>query len=217
MMLRSAAIGVLGLLLGGCELFSGGFEYGSVRVRATDRGGAPVPGVTATLYAPDYVVGTAVTDADGVAVITQVAPREFALRIAAPATHLLTERSDTVFAQRRDTILYGVRVGAGEDREVQLPLRAACCGTLRVRAVDPSGAPVAGTIAVPYTTTVAYADTAGADGIAIVGGLDEGVYALRVRAPASFAFASGIDTIVYNVRIREGAETRRDVVIRRAP
>lgn len=217
MMLRSAAIGVLALLLGGCELLSGGFEYGSVRVRATDRGGAPVPGVAVTLYTPNYVVGTAVTDAEGVAVITRVAAREFALGIVVPAAYLLTERSDTIFAQRRDTVLHGVRVGAGEDREVQLPLRSACCGTLRVRAVEPSGAPLAGTIAVPYTTTVAYADTAGADGVATVGGLDEGVYALRVRAPSSFAFATGIDTIINNVRIREGAETRRDVVIRRAP
>lgn len=217
MMSRSAAIGLLCLLLGGCELVSGGFEYGSVRVRATDRAGAPVPGVVATLYAPDYLVGSAVTDAEGVAVITQVAARDFALRITAPASHLLLERSDTIFRQRRDTVIHNLRVGAGEDREVQVPLRPVCCGTLRIRAVDPSGAPVPGTIAVPYTTTVAFADTAGADGVAVVSILEEGEYALRVQAPPAFAFATGRDTVVYGVLIREGRETRRDVVIRRAP
>lgn len=216
MMRATAAAGLLCVLLGGCEIFSGGFEYGSVRVRATDRGGAPVPGVQVELYSPDYRVGSATTDATGVAVISGVAAREFALSVELPPGYLLVEPSDTIFAQRRATIYYGVRVREGAATEVAVPLHPDCCGTLLLRGVDPSGAPVGGTIAIAFTPTIALGATASADGVAAVGGLPEGVYAVRVEAPPSFAFASGRDTILYGVRIREGAETRRDVVIRRA-
>lgn len=216
MMLRSAAAGLLCLLLGGCELFTGGFRYGSVKVSIEDRAGAPVAGVRVDLYRPDFLVGTDTTGEDGTATINTVAARTFQLRVRVPEPYLLAEGSDTIFEQRRDTTL-NVVVNQGEQAEVRVQLRLACCGTLRLRAADSTGAPLPGTRAVLLNRTVAVdSATTGPAGTLAFADRPDGIYGLRVRAPTGYAFRSGADS-TFNVRIRQGLETAVNVVIRRVP
>ena len=222
----SVAAGVLCLALGACDLLTGSYPYGSVRVRAVTRGGQPVPGVGAILYATDYVVGSGTTGADGTTVIPQVVARQLALRVVTPDSFYIREiadtlrarRGDTVYTQRRDTVYPQVFSRAGEEVEVTVAIRPRCCGGLRIRAVNPAGAPVAGTIGVVYTVEyVAGNDTAGADGLVEIRNVLEGKYALRVQAPPAFAFSTGRDSIIDPVNIREGRDTTLTVVIRPAP
>lgn len=216
MMLRSAAAGLLCLLLGGCDLFTGGFRYGSVKVSAEDRAGAPVPGVRVDLYRPDFLVGVDTTGEDGTALIDNVAERLFLLRVEVPEPYFLAELSDTIFEQRRDTIL-NVVVKQGEQAEVRVQLRLACCGTLRLRAADSTGAPLPGTRAVLLNRTVPVdSATTGLAGTLSFADRPDGIYGLRVRAPTGYAFRSGADS-TFNVRIRQGLETAVNLVIRRAP
>ena len=216
MMLRSAALGLLCLLLGGCELFTGEFQYGSVRVLAEDRAGAPVVGVEAELYRPDHIVALVRTGVDGSAVINSVAARTFSLRIRVPQPYFLVESSDSVFEQRRDTVLT-VTVEQGVQTEVRVRVRVACCGTLRLRAADSTGAALPGARAVLFDRGLALdSATTGAAGTLAFSNIPDGIFALRVRAPAGYAFRSGADS-TFNVRIRQGAETSVSVVIRRAP
>lgn len=222
---RSVAAAGLCLALGACDLFTGAYEYGSVRVRAQSRGSQPVAGVGATLFAQNYVVGSVTTGADGTGVISPVAARQFALRVTAPDSFYLPEiedtlrarRGDTVYTMRSDTVLSAVFTRTGEEVEVPVTLRPRCCGGVRVRAVTPAGAPVPGTIGVLYTVAyVAGADTAGADGVVAIGGVLDGRFALRVQAPANFAFSTGRDSIIDPVRVREGRDTTLNVVVRPA-
>jgi|GEM_PF-5996339 len=208
-MIRSAALFLALLLVAGCDVLTGGYEYGSVKVVALDRSGAPVSGVLVVLFTPDYIVGEAETGEDGTARFAPVGSGEFAVKARTPQAFLLVTRRDSVYRPPiRDSVFTRVRVREGEETTLSIPLRPSCCGTVRLRAADARGAPVRGARVIVFSTAgVAGEGSTGADGLVVLNTVPEGEYALRVLAPDSAFFLTGRDSVRYGFRIAEGQDT----------
>ncbi|HEX8430552.1 MAG TPA: hypothetical protein VF625_04660 [Longimicrobium sp.] len=208
-MIARAALFLALVLVAGCDALTGGYRYGSLKVSAVDRSGAPVSGVSVTLFTPDYIVGEAETGEDGVARFDPVGSGEFAVRARVPQAFLLVVRRDTAYrAPIRDSVFTRVQVREGEETTLAIPLRPFCCGTLRVRAAYPSGAPVSRARVIVFSPAgVAGEGVTGNDGSLALNTIPEGEYALSVTAPDSAFYLTGRDSVAYRFRIAEGQDT----------
>ncbi|HYW06061.1 MAG TPA: carboxypeptidase-like regulatory domain-containing protein [Longimicrobium sp.] len=193
----------------GCDALTGGYRYGSVKVVAADRSGAPVSGVSVILFTPDYIVGEAVTGDDGVARFDPVGSGEFAVKARVPNAFLLVTRRDSVYRPPiRDSVFTRIQVREGEETTLPIPVHPLCCGTVRFRATDARGAPVSRARAIVFSTAgVAGEAVTGADGLLVLNTIPEGEYVFRVVAPDSAFFLTGRDSVSYRFRIAEGQDT----------
>jgi hypothetical protein len=121
---------------------------GTLVARVVQSNGTPIAGVNVTAYAPTTVDGKAVTDAAGFVAFPNLPFGVHGLVVERPPLYRdFVKPGDSLYAVRDNLI-----VDAGSNDTTTFRL-ARCAGTLRARALDAAGLPVAGVTAVFYTAT----------------------------------------------------------------
>jgi hypothetical protein len=161
---------------------------GVVVVRVTQTTGAPLAGVSVTLYDPSAIRGTGRTDATGSVVFNAVPFGVYGVSVARPFLYRdFRTFGDSAGAYRDDLI-----VDAGSRDSVSFVFTK-CAGSIRLRAVDQNGAPVPGSTAVVYTSTAELAgQQTGTDGRATFVDVPcVTQVGVRITAPAGYSVAQG--------------------------
>jgi hypothetical protein len=168
---------------------------GAVVVRIVQTTGAPLSGVSVTLYDPAAIRATARTDATGMVVFNPVPFGVYGVSVARPFLFRdFKTLGDSAGAFRDDLI-----VDAGARDSISFVLTK-CAGLIRVSAVDQNGAPVLGSTAVVYTATSELAgQQTGADGRATFGDLPcVTQIGVRITAPAGYSVVQGRGTSFFD-------------------
>jgi hypothetical protein len=135
---------------------------GTLVARVVQSNGTPIPGASVTAYTPTTVDGKAVTDSAGFVSFPNVPFGVHGLVVVRPPLYRdFVKTGDSLYAVRDNLI-----VDAGSNDTTTFRL-SRCVGTVRARALDGAGLPVAGVTAVFYTPTQQLALlVTGADGFA---------------------------------------------------
>jgi hypothetical protein len=161
---------------------------GTIVVRLLQTTGAPLAGVTITLYDPIAIRGAVKTDSDGRAVFSDVPFGVYGVSLERPFLYRdFRGFGDSAYAFRDDLIV------EGDARDSVSIVLTKCAGTIRVNAIDQNGAPVVGATVVAYSATqeLAGKQTA-ADGRATFGDLPCVMQlGVRIAAPAGYSVRDG--------------------------
>lgn len=157
----------------------------SITVTKTNEAGQPLSGAEFTLYgANGSAVATAVSNAQGLAVFSNVAKGAYTIReTKAPAGYQLDGRS--IGALVNDTVSNAFTVA---DKVQQVP------GAVRIHKTDEAGKPLSGAEFTLYGANGAAAGKAvtGTDGVASFGSLPAGTYTVfETRAPSGYTAVDG--------------------------
>jgi hypothetical protein len=168
----------------GCEVaLTEGAPYGSVRIEATSRANAPLPGIDILLYTGRRPMGYGTTDTNGLVVFRQVPPGGYAIRATLPERYAdLAEFNLGPSALFSDG--FSVEAGKTSTRALTFLLRGT--GSLEARARDSSGVPIRG-LTIDFYRSSGYiakvlTDTAG---LARMDSVPLGYYGAAFTAPDS--------------------------------
>ncbi len=180
---RTAALAA-SLAVAACgELVTDPPLQGTIRVRATSRQGAPLPGIKAILYNNTRHFGYAYTDADGNATLHRVTMGTYGVYMAVPTDYV---GFDEVGLGPRNDFAVPLTVRSGSDTSLSFTFLRRGAGGMVVTAVDTAGDPVRGLIVHLYNPTQVLSSVAtNTDGQITFYGLPFGPYGIWTQPPDS--------------------------------
>lgn len=205
--LRLLVVALAASAVAGCDaLLTRPIPYGTVRVEALSRSGAPLPGIRALLYTSFRPMGYAVTDAQGRAVFSRVPRANYGVLMLLPPEYaLLSEFSSAPPGDFAD----GIEVDAGVDTTLRFVFVRRGLGAIEAEVVDLDGDPLGGiTVTFFGPSGILGERFTNAGGIARIDSVPFGRYSASVSPPDSLG-------IVGQTSIeRDGLLVDRDVTPR---
>ncbi|MDB4948254.1 MAG: hypothetical protein JWM27_903 [Gemmatimonadetes bacterium] len=181
---------------------------GVLRVRVADRQGRPLGRVRVDVSGDDSVSAADSTAATGAAAFS-LAEGVYALHATLPAGYLPPPGSPGID-------LAGLRLAPGRDTTVSLVFTNECCGRVRARVTEASGAPVAGARVILYGAAgVIETATTDAAGEHLFTAAPVGNLAIRAEPPAGYHVPAGRPDYVDGIAIDLGVEKTALVVLER--
>lgn len=181
---RAFALAFAALALAGCDaLLTRPILYGTVRVEAVSRSGAPLPGIRAELYTSFRPMGYAITDAEGRAVFTRVPRANYGVVMLLPSEYaLLSEITSAPPGDRVD----GLAIDAGVDTTLRFVFARRGLGAIEAEVVNLEGDPLRGIIVTFYSSSGILGERfTNSSGIARIDSVPFGQYGAWVSPPDS--------------------------------
>ena len=202
-----AFVAFVALALGGCEqLLTSPTPYGTVRVEARSRGGAPIPGVRAELYTSFRPMGYEVTNDSGRTVFARVPKAQYGVVLTVPAGYALVS---TIIGGAVGERIDGLNIEAGADTTLRFTFARLGNGVIEAEVKDQEGTLLAGQLVTLYRgPTVLGSVRSDALGIARFANVAFGQYGLFLTPPDSLG-VRGAATI-----FRDGVPVDAEVVAR---
>jgi hypothetical protein len=174
----------IALLASACgELVTDPPLQGTLRVRATSRQGAPLPGIQAILYNNTKHFGYAWTDADGNATFHRVSMGTYGIYMSLPAEHV---GFDEVGLGPRNDVAVPLTVSSGSDTTLRFTFLRRGVGEIVVTVEDSTATPVHGLLVHLYNSNaVLHSVLTDASGQIVFDGLPFGAYGLWTQPPDS--------------------------------
>jgi hypothetical protein len=201
--LRALALALVGGAITGCDaLLTRPILYGTVRVEAVSRTGAPLPGIRAELYTSFRPMGYAITDAQGRAVFNRVPRANYGVVMLLPSDYaLLSEITSAPPGDRVD----GLAIDAGVDTTLRFVFARRGLGALEAEVVNLEGAPLDGITVTFYSSGgILGARFTNSSGIARLDSVPFGQYGALIVPPDSLGITG------QNVLFRDGLAVDRD-------